>query len=76
MFLCGGKSKAVLNWHLQANLLIFYRISKTMGEAFKIYSEALVGHEDDSGTRTTPSASTPTMSSQGVVEGMELEPVF
>ncbi|KAL8935752.1 MAG: hypothetical protein Q9216_005275 [Gyalolechia sp. 2 TL-2023] len=51
-------------------------ISKTMGEAFKIYSEALVGHEDDSGTRTTPSASTPTMSSQGVVEGMELEPVF
>lgn len=51
-------------------------ISKVMGDSFKIYAEALVGHEDDLGTRTTPSASTPTMSSQGVVDGMDLETVF
>lgn len=51
-------------------------ISKVMGDSFKIYAEALVGHEDDLGTRTTPSASTPTMSSQGVVDSMDLETVF
>ena len=40
------------------------RITKLMGESFKLHSQALVGYEDAvvSGT----SASTPTMSSQGV----------
>lgn len=52
------------------------RISKLMGDSFKIYSEALVGHEDDMGQRTSPSTGTPTMSSQGVVESLEIETAF
>ncbi|KAI4119555.1 MAG: hypothetical protein LQ345_000552 [Seirophora villosa] len=63
-------------WGNMLDDVIVWGISKVMGDSFKIYSEALVGHEDDLATRTTPSASTPTMSSQGVVEGMELETVF
>ena len=47
-----------------------------MGDAFKYYSEALIGHEDEMGTRTSLSASTPTMSSHGVVESLEIETVF
>ena len=41
-----------------------YRITKLMGESFKLHSEALVGYEDAVASGT--SASTPTMSSQGV----------
>ncbi|KAI4142683.1 MAG: hypothetical protein LQ341_003140 [Variospora aurantia] len=63
-------------WGNMLDDVVVWGISKVMGDSFKIYSEALVGHEDDLGTRTTPSASTPTMSSQGVVESMELETVF
>ena len=40
------------------------RITKLMGESFKLHSEALVGYEDAVASGT--SASTPTMSSQGV----------
>ena len=49
------------------------RISKVMGESFKIHSQALVGHEDDVVTRS--SASTPTMPSQGMVD-LEMENPF
>lgn len=47
-----------------------------MGDSFKYYSQALVGHEDEMAIRTSPSASTPTMSSQGVTESLEIENVF
>ena len=42
----------------------FHRITKLMGESFKLHSDALVGYEDAVASGT--SASTPTMSSQGV----------
>ena len=41
-----------------------HRITKLMGESFKLHSQALVGYEDAVASGT--SASTPTMSSQGV----------
>lgn len=41
-----------------------HRITKLMGESFKLHAEALVGYEDAVASGT--SASTPTMSSQGV----------
>lgn len=46
----------------------FDRITKLMGESFKLYSEALVGYITDPAA-TGSSASTPAMSSQG---GQEL----
>ena len=59
-----------------SELIQLYRISKLMGDSFKIYSQALVGHEDDLGQRPSPGTSTPTMSSQGVVESLEMESTF
>ncbi len=59
-----------------SELIQVYRISKLMGDSFKIYSQALVGHEDDLGQRPSPGTSTPTMSSQGVVESLEMESTF
>ena len=41
-----------------------YRITKLMGESFKLHSQALVGYED--AVASGASTSTPTMSSQGV----------
>ncbi|KAL8735937.1 MAG: hypothetical protein Q9166_000499 [cf. Caloplaca sp. 2 TL-2023] len=63
-------------WGNMLDDVVVWGISKLMGDSFKIYSEALVGHEDDMGQRTSPSTSTPTMSSQGVVESLEIETAF
>ncbi|KAI4197257.1 MAG: hypothetical protein LQ350_006030 [Teloschistes chrysophthalmus] len=63
-------------WGDMLNDVVVWGISQVMGDSFKYYSQALVGHEDEMAIRTSPSASTPTMSSQGVTESLEIENVF
>ena len=51
-------------------MLIIYRITKLMGESFKLHSLALVGYEEDAVSGS--SGSTPAMSSQAAQE-LDLE---
>jgi hypothetical protein len=43
-------------------ILIVYRITKLMGDSFRLHSQALVGHENDI---EASDVSTPSMISQG-----------
>ena len=49
------------------------RITKLMGESFKLHAQALVGYEEAVASGT--SISTPTMSSQGI-EPLEMEAAY
>lgn len=51
-------------WGSMLDEVVVWGITKLMGESFKLHSQALVGYEDAVASGT--SASTPTMSSQGV----------
>lgn len=44
-------------------MLTDYRITKLMGDSFRLHSQALVGYEDD---METSDVSTPSMISQGM----------
>ena len=49
------------------------RITKLMGESFKLHAQALVGYEEAVASGT--SVSTPTMSSQGI-DALEMEAAY
>lgn len=53
-------------------ILIRNRITKLMGESFKLHAQALVGYED--AVNSGSSGTTPTASSQGVE--LEMESTF
>ncbi|MCJ1259066.1 hypothetical protein MMC24_006901 [Lignoscripta atroalba] len=57
-------------WGNMLDEVVVWGITKLMGESFKLHSQALVGYED--ALVSGSSASTPTMSSQGV-QGLEME---
>ncbi|MCJ1339707.1 hypothetical protein MMC09_004997 [Bachmanniomyces sp. S44760] len=58
-------------WGSMLDEVVVWGITKLMGESFKLHSQALVGYEDAIASNT--SASTPTMSSQGVQGQLEME---
>jgi hypothetical protein len=49
-----------------ANFVLKYRISKTMGESFKLHAQALVGYEGELLTENNP-AGMDTMPGQGLM---------
>lgn len=53
-----------MNFHCSTiTMLTDYRITKLMGDSFRLHSQALVGYEDD---METSDVSTPSMISQGM----------
>ena len=48
--------------HGYTSILTFHRITKLMGESFRLHSQALIGYEDDI---EASDVSTPSMISQG-----------
>jgi hypothetical protein len=56
----GGKSHSVPSIDTKANILI--RITRLMGDSFRLHSQALIGYVDD---MDASDVSTPSMISQG-----------
>ena len=52
--LCGGERSKAVTVILVRELIFVCRISKTMGESFKLHSQALVGYEDEIITENAP----------------------
>jgi len=62
-----------LNVVVEMNTDSVNRITKLMGESFKLHAQALVGYEEAVASGT--SVSTPTMSSQGI-DPLEMEAAY